>query len=59
MGSAVENALLSLFPFLLLGIELSFYFRVRNSYKLPHKISELAEIASFILGGVIWLLRQS
>ena len=43
---------------LLLGVQLSFDFRMRNGYKSPHKSRELAEIARFILGGVRWLLRH-
>ena len=44
---------------LLFGVEFSSNFRMRNGYKLPHKIREFAEIACFILGGLSWLLRHA
>jgi hypothetical protein len=59
VGSAGSGPFRAALLRLLLGVELSFYFRVRNGYKLPHEIREFAEIARFILGGVSWLLRHT
>jgi len=36
---------------LFLGVEFSFYFRMRDSNKSPHKIRELAKVTRVIPGG--------
>jgi hypothetical protein len=39
---------------LLLGVDLSFYFRVRHCYEALHKIRKFAEFTRIILGGRVW-----